>query len=89
MSAILEYTIEDKKAYMVRQGKIDKIHEKSSDGFVLDPFLHNFELVLKLQVPSVVCFVEIKPINAGSIGLQLIDKEGQITEATSALFKDS
>ncbi len=66
MSAILEYTIEDKKAYMVRQGKIDKIHEKSSDGFVLDPFLHNFELVLKLQVPSVVCLIWYLPVTSSS-----------------------
>jgi hypothetical protein len=89
MSAILEYTIEDKKAYVVRRGKIDKIHEKSSDGFVLDTLAEDFELTLKLNVPGVVSLVEISPINASSISIQLLDKNGEVTEASTALFKDS
>jgi hypothetical protein len=54
---VLDYTVEDKKSYVVTKGSINKMQEKSSGGFLIDKLLEDLELTIKLNSPSLVHIV--------------------------------
>ena len=86
---ILEYTVEEKEKYAVERGEVGRIHEKSSDGFVLTEFLEDFILVLRLRSPGVVLLIEMSPINVKSISFELLDKDGNSHEDSTYIFSRS
>jgi hypothetical protein len=86
---ILEYTVEDKDTYAVEKGDVGRIHEKSSNGFVLNEFIEDFTIVLKLRSPGVILLIEMCPFNAKSITFELLDKEGNPHEDNTRIFSHS
>lgn len=66
-----------------------KLDQKAYSGFIMNPVVDHFDLMLKLKTAAVVWSMEISPINAKTAAFQLLTKDGDIIEEMTNIFDHS